>query len=165
MTDEERRQLAELFREDDLLRAEHEQWLARREATREAPMRKSNAATEQNAQASAAPPDTGPASSTETDAELTETDKKNLEGWNAWLRAHIAIERQSIREELEGTLIEIIVELRAERDAEIKKAVAERDAEIAHLRGQVEVLTHMFAGKSTDTNVVDLPNWRPRDVA
>jgi hypothetical protein len=42
MTDEERHQLAELFREDDRLHAEHAQWMARRNAEREAPMREND---------------------------------------------------------------------------------------------------------------------------
>jgi hypothetical protein len=90
-----------------------------------------------------------------SEGELTETDKKNLEGWNAWMRGHLDIERQAIREELEGALVEIIVELRKEWHDEVKTALAKRDAEIANLRGQVETLTRLYAGKTAD--VTELP--------
>jgi hypothetical protein len=53
--------------------------------------------------------------------------------------------------------------LREEWHEEVKTALAKRDAEIANLRGQVETLTRLYAGKSAD--VVDLPNWKPKDVA
>jgi hypothetical protein len=42
MSDEDRRSLAELYAEDDRLRAEHEQWMADREAAAHAPVRKSD---------------------------------------------------------------------------------------------------------------------------
>jgi hypothetical protein len=64
MTDDDRRQLAELFREDDRLRAEHAQWMASREAAASPPMRENNPegivyrTNENGAQASAADSDT-----------------------------------------------------------------------------------------------------------
>src|SRR5262245_29192509 len=71
-------------------------------------------------------------------------------GWNAWLAGHLAIERQSIREEVENALVDLIKLLRKDWEADIRKAVTERGAEIAHLRGQVETLTRLYAGKSAD---------------
>jgi hypothetical protein len=84
-------------------------------------------------------------------------------GWTQWLRGHLDLERQSFREEIENALVDLIGLLRRDWEADIRKAATERDAEIAHLRGQVEVLTRLYAGKSADVH--DLPNWRPKDVA
>jgi len=163
MTDDERRQLAELYREHDRMMTEDNAWLAKREAEREALMRKSDAEgvlyreQDGNAQGRATPTDAGPKNES-----AAETDE--WAGWNAWMRGHLDIERQAIREELETTLVELIVELRKKWREEVTKAVAKRDKEIANLRGQVETLTRLYAGKSAD--VIDLPsNWKPKDVA
>jgi len=150
-----RDEIAHLCAEHDKLMIEHDQWLARREAAGAAPVQKSDDLglvykDHDNSEPAPAPEPDG-----------AETDP--WAGWNAWMRGHLAVERQAIREELEGTLVEIIVGLRKEWREEVTKAVAERDKEIEHLKGQVEVLTRMFVGKSAD--VVDLPNWRPKDVA
>jgi hypothetical protein len=107
--------------------------------------------TQENAQASGAATDHAP----------SEPDDP-WKDWNEWVKAHLRIERQSIREELEGMLVAIIVELREDWREEITKAVAERDTEIAHLRGQVEVLTRLYAGKSD--NVAELPKGFIRKV-
>jgi hypothetical protein len=151
MTDDERRELRDLMQAHDRMMIEDQEWMARREAASGAPVQKSD----EPAVLYREHYDSAPASAG------AETDE--WAGWNAWMRGHLDIERQSIRGELEGTLVRIIVELRKEWREEVTKAVAERDAEIAHLRGQVEVLTRLYAGKSAD--VVDLPNWKPKDVA
>jgi hypothetical protein len=153
-----RDEIRALCTEADCWLAEERDWLAQRQAQGWSPVSKSDTDAGLifktiNATPAAAAHHAAP--SIETKADLTETDKKNLADWNAWIRGHLDIERQAIREELERALVEIIVELRKERREEIEKAVAKRDAEIAHLRGQVETLTRLYAGKSAD--VTELP--------
>src|SRR5215471_1837597 len=131
MTPEDRRELAELYAADDRLRQEHEQWFVQRGAEREALVREKGPdgflyrEHENNALVPGTAADSEP-----SEGELTETDKKNLAGWNAWMRGHLDIERQAIREELEGALVTIIVELRKEWYDEVKTALAKRDAEM-----------------------------------
>jgi len=79
-------------------------------------------------------------------------------GWNAWMGAHL----DNLRAEIENALVDLVVLLRKDWEQDIRRAVTERDAEIAHLRGQVEVLTRLYASKSADIH--DLP-MRPKDVA
>jgi len=145
MTDDERRELAELYAADDRLRAEHADWLARREAASGAPVQKSDEpgilyrVTDNNSLRPAPEPDAEPS---DTGVNLFGDERD---------------------EQLVQAIGEVIYELRKEWRAEIKAAIDKRDTEIAHLRGQVETLTRLYAGKSAD--VVDLPNWRPKDVA
>ena len=141
----DRRELARLCAEHDQMMTEHEQWMARREAASGAPVQKSDEpsvlyrVTDNNSLQPAPEPD----------AEPSDT------GVNFF-----GDERD---EQLIQAIGEVIYELRKEWRAEIKAAIDKRDTEIAHLRGQVETLTRLYAGKSAD--VVDLPNWRPKDVA
>jgi hypothetical protein len=134
-----RAELGELYRADDEARAEHAEWQARRQAQARPFVRTQE----------------------ETPADTPEPDP--WAGWNAWMRGHLDIERRSICEEVENALVELVVLLRKDWHDDIKKAITERDAEIVHLRGQVETLTRLYAGKSADIH--DLPNWRPKDVA
>jgi hypothetical protein len=157
MTDEERRLLAEIFREDDRWRAEHEDWLARREAEREALARKSGEdglvyrTTENNAQVA---------------APVAVSDVSNADGL-------FGDERDDM---LARALGVIIAEMRAEREAERSAEQGERNAELAklqteidELRGKINALLTLMGNavskrlaRARDDSVIDLPNWRRR---
>ena len=117
-----RDEIAELGREQDALLSEHEQWLARRQAECEAPMRKSDAdgvmyrTTEQNAQVAA------PAAVSEP----SDADGRLFGDWRD----------QALAENL-GV---IIAETRKELRAEYNKALVVRDKRIVGLERQIHEL-------------------------
>src|SRR5262245_59822178 len=66
-------------------------------------------------------------------------------GWNAWMRGHLHIERQSMREEVAKAVVDLVIELRKDWHEEIRKAISERDTKITRLEAQLETLTRMLA--------------------
>jgi len=102
MTDDERRELAELYAADDRLRQEHEQWFAQREAAREALVQKTGPEDvlyrqhDNSALAAHAEPET------------------DWSGWEAWMQGHLANARAEIFEELAQGMGEVIATLRKE---------------------------------------------------
>jgi hypothetical protein len=147
MTDEyERRQLAELFREDDRLRAEHEEWLARRQAAQQPPepasfvKREASTTLYRVIDNNALPP------AAESAAD------EGWEGWEKWLRGHLGLER----EEMSAAVAALVVELRKEWRAEREIALVERDRKIGMIEGELcetkailgDVLTKLSAATS-----------------
>jgi hypothetical protein len=147
MTDDERRELAELYAADDRLRAEHADWLARREAAAAAPVRKSNAegvlyrTSENNAQA--------PAVAAVVSAPSDETD---------W------------RDEVAQSMGEIFAHERKRERSERNAALAVLNREIsvlknenAEIRGMLGAVLAIIGGdkkvgqKGHDDSVVELP--------
>lgn len=162
MDEHTRRTLAELFAADDKWRAEHEDWLARRNAESIPPPVRENdggavlyRTTDQNAQAS---PQTAAPTPSSAD------DGGGLFGdWRDDMLARAL-----------GT---IIAEMRAEREAERSAEQGERNAELAKLQTEIDelrgkinaILTLMGAASATkmltrarDDGVIDLPDWRKR---
>jgi hypothetical protein len=150
MTDEDRRLLAELFREDDRLRAEHEDWMARmRETGPGGILYRTN---ENNAQE-------------RTPAAVA--DVSDADGGGALFG-----DRRD--DHLAQSLGVIIAEMRAERAAERNADSAERNAAVAKLKSEVDelrgkldvVVTLLGADKAKsaahmlhDDSVVELPNF------
>jgi hypothetical protein len=129
MDEHERRQLAKLFREDDRLRAENEQWLARRQAPSEPIVEGQGAAYVQKFGSEEllyrVVDNSAPA------AESAPADE--WAGWNAWVRAHLDNEREALTD----TMAEVIVELRREWRAEREIALVERDRRIGVVEGEL----------------------------
>jgi len=138
MTDDERRELAELYAADDRLRAEHADWLARREAAAASPVLLYRT-TEQNVPAPA--PQPGGAADSQPSGAL----------FGDW-------RDQALSEAMGVVIVETRREMRKERDA----ALAERDARIAKLEVQIEMLLALLGKSDTVSHlkaadVVDLP--------
>jgi hypothetical protein len=137
-----RAELDELYRADDEARAEHAEWLARREAQARPFARKSDDTVENE------PRPAGAADAAPSDGEPLALDVDQIEDALAKV---LVLERR--RE-------------RAERAADVGKL----EREIAALDGKVDALLTLI-GKSekfTDlksADVVDLPNWRRGHVA
>src|SRR5262249_37787549 len=90
-TDDDRRELAELCRIHDRMMAE-----AASERMRRPPVSESD-------------PDGLIYKDYDNSAPAPAPEADPWAGWNAWLRGHLDIERQSIREEVENALVELIV--------------------------------------------------------
>jgi len=74
-------------------------------------------------------------------------DDNEWKGWNAWMRGHLDNEREVIAQ----AIGEVAAMLREEWRDEFKDAIAKRDATIARLEGQVEMLVRMLgSGKTAD---------------
>jgi hypothetical protein len=144
MTPEERRELAQLYAADDRLRAEHADWLARREAAAASPVQKSDPegilyrTTEQN----------GPADSQPSGVLFGD--------WRD----------QALSEAMGFCLVETRREMRKERDA----ALAERDRKIERLEAKLDAVLTIIGGDKAksvaqvvhDDSVVHLPRFLRR---
>ena len=68
-------------------------------------------------------------------------------------------------QQLEDALVELVVLerklTRSERDA----AIAPLTVEIAELRGKLDAVLTILSGDKSKSAVIDVPNWRRRDVA
>jgi hypothetical protein len=133
MDEHERRLLNEIYAADDKWRAEHEAWLARRKAER-AQARKTDASGLLHRTS----PDNEPPPAPEPDAD-------GWQGWEQWMRGHLDNEREVVAQ----AIGEVAAVLRKEWQDEFKDAIAKRDAEIANLRGQVDMLVRMLGGGKT----------------
>jgi hypothetical protein len=164
-----RAELDELYRADDEARAEHAEWLTRREAQARPFVRKSDDPpglifkTVENEPAPGAAADAAP-----SDDELSSADLLSEALIDVGGRV-IADLRREWRRELEVVQAksrEIIATLERDRERDPLKA------EIAELRVRLDMLVAMMLGKSDNLSdvksadvVADLPNWRKRDAA
>src|SRR5262249_1506251 len=129
MTNEDRRYLAELGREQDRLLAEHAEWTARREAAGAAPVQKSDDGgglvykTIEDAMPAPAEPD--------------------WSAWERWLKGHLAILRQEM---IKGIAEGVMMLIHRERDALDRKLAGLR-AENAELKGKVDTLLQLLGQK------------------
>jgi hypothetical protein len=184
MTEDERRQLAELFREDDRLRAEHEQWMARREAKAASPVRESDPAAlvyrtnENGAPAGASVTDTAPSDDDLVqlfdDPELNRRFTHTMGYVIAELRHEWRSEVASCRRNL-AVCRRDLVKLREQIDSDTQNGVEvychSIERRLALLEGEnIELksllgatlrrLGHTGDAKLGNADVVDLPNWR-----
>jgi hypothetical protein len=128
-TEEDRRQLAEIFREDDRLRAEREAE-ARQSA---APPREPVVVRKEYSDALLVAP-------------AADEGEKDWSGWENWLRGHQMIERELICEAVGEVVSEVLDDMRVEFDAACAKVrdeakilfemQAERGAQIAEMNRQ-----------------------------
>jgi hypothetical protein len=150
--DEFHRELRELFREDDKLRAEHHQYMAERKALANLPVSENgDAGLVYKDYDNSAPPAAAAAADEETD----------WSGWERWLRAHLDNEREVILD-IVGHAMDMLAE--QERTA-IDRQLAELRAENAELKGMIGTVLRLYAGETKAADVIDLPDWRKRDVA
>jgi hypothetical protein len=169
VTDDERRQLAEFFREDDRLRAEHADYLTRREAERQAGDSQDLCFTEPGKPKGSPlvrksqPNEPGSGlvyRTTETQPAAAAEPQPDYSGWEAWMAGHLANERAQLLDLIAVAMGTALAEerktARTERDAELLKL----RSEIAELRGKTDALLSMLQMKGGD--IVDLPDWRKR---
>ena len=131
-----RAELEELFRADDRVQAEHRQFMAQPEAQARALVQRND--------------DGGAPAEPECD----------WSGWQAWLDGHLNI----LREELLDGIAEGVVQLLDKERASFDRKLAELRAENAELKGMIGIVLRLYAGE-TKADVLDLPDWRKRDVA
>jgi len=136
MTDYDRRELAELYRVDDRLRAEHEEWIAQR--------------------ASAAP---SLARKSEPQGDLVYRTTENALQPATALPGEPSYSDASADDDDLATALD-----------EFSKATVDKfralDIANAELRGKVDALLVLLGQKSLRAaDVIDLPDWRKRDVA
>jgi cell division septum initiation protein DivIVA len=133
MSDEDRRSLAELYAEDDRLRAEHEQWMADREAAAHAPVRKSD----ESAVLYREHHDNAPAPAPQPDAEPSDGDDE--------LAHAIDVFAQAVENRL------------AELDSELVK----RDRKIGELEGELREIKGMLGATLTLLGQQKPKLWKP----
>jgi len=131
-----RAELAELYREDDRLRAEHREWMAQREAQAASLARRNDSPA-------------GLVFKRHDDAmvEPASQGEQDWSQWENWWAARFEPERRAL---VEGIADGLDVLLKHEEDrtrAEQKAAIAPLEREIAYLRGQLDAVLGLL-GKS-----------------
>jgi len=145
MDDLLRNEIAEAGREQDRLLAEHDQWMARRNAARAAPVSE--------------PPSPGLitkdyggnvlATAPQPRAAASEGDWSQ---WEAWMAGHLAIMRAEIHDKVARSMGTLIVELERQWREDIEQAersddeIAKLQIELDRLRGQINRLKREAAG-------------------
>jgi hypothetical protein len=158
MTNEDRRYIAELCRQHDALMAEHEAWMAAREAPPASSARKSDAA----GIAYRDGPENAPAAAATGEPQVSEADWSQ---WEAWLAGHLANERKELLDIIARATSEFIAvqrrEIRKERDIEL----IELRREVAVMRGRINMLIDLL--HKDGGHVIDLPRgfWKGDHVA
>jgi len=173
MTEEFRRHLAELAREDERLRAEHDEWMAHREPAGSPYIRKSQAGGSvlyreiDNASLAAPAPISG-ASYEEPGLNAVQLEEL------AHVIAEVQREFDAALERMQQRFLQMVVRLAvpAERAEESFYALRDR---VARMEGQIEravaqAIVELKSGNATvvakpESDVVDLPNWRKRSDA
>ena len=160
MTDEERRELAELFREDDRLRAENADYLARRKAERLA---------RENAEAEPSPPVEKSGNDRDQENAMAAAPLGEPQGFDELQKDALAAVYNELRSELmqeiehlERRLLDTVVRLiRPGEVAELQvRALADRIA-IAETRIERQLsakILELSASQNAENDVI--PNWR-----
>jgi len=86
------------------------------------------------------------------------------EAENALLSAPTS-DAEPFSEEQRDVIVRVVAMLQDQEEANCEKGISALRAEIAELRGKVDMLTAILAGDRTKSVVIDLPNWRRKDVA
>ena len=155
VTDEERRQLAELFREDDRLRAEHVDWTARRNPGASPSMRKSGdeAVLYRTIEQTAPQPATEP--------------QPDWSQWEAWMAGHLNILRNEFRGLLDNereliakAIGEVTMTLFKRERAAFDKKVVALERENTELNGMVNAMLRMYGSG----DVVEAKNFLKKRV-
>jgi hypothetical protein len=174
MDEHTRRALAELFAADDKWRAEHEDWLARRNAEREALARKSgedglmHRTTENNARDAA--PDSLPAVSSDDDGTILGSAERDDQLARALgkIISEMRKEWQSDIAACRTEMVKLYGAFRHEWSKRNPERIAKFQVELDQLRGRLHTLSVVLRDgpkSKAAKNVVDLPNWRKRNDA
>jgi hypothetical protein len=172
-----RHHLDELYREDDRLRADHERWMARREADASPPVSKTGEMAMESTLYRVHEPERAPVASPRSSSE------PDWSGWENWLRGHLDIERKELLDTLAQAMGYAISEVRHQLRTEMKQAeerlshdyerkLAIAANEVVEIKGFLTGLLTAFGKTETQTKtilnlkprgeVVELPRGFPR---
>jgi hypothetical protein len=164
MNEHDRRHLAAIFAEDDRLRAEREQWMAKREAVAAEPDRDDLVYREHE---NIAPPDTvaAPMPDADEDDPGMFADPELDRAFGDTIAHVICGLRGEWRDEIEMERVKhdrALAELRGE-SIEVKGLLTSALEKIAKLEGQIDTLLAFIGQRSAARSVIEdntLPDWR-----
>jgi len=87
--------------------------------------------------------------------------EQDWSAWEAWIAGHLANEREAILDIVE----EGVNKMLDQECAAFDRKLAELRAENAELKGMIGTVLRLYAGETKVADVIDLPDWRKRDVA